>query len=129
MVSPLAPVGASCTAVSASCIAVSGTCTAVGDSCTAVGANGRQLLRRERQWALTPIQLAPLLSSSLVPFPGSSPPARQVGASLAPAGRTGRPRWPARVGKARPAGRARLGPLWSPKWDRWTPNRELVMPF
>ena len=73
--------------------------------------------------------LRPLLRSSLVPFPGSSPPARQVGASLAPAGRTGRPRWPARAGQARPAGRARLGLLWSPKWDRWTPNHEFVMQF
>ena len=56
-------------------------------------------------------------------------PDRQVGASLAPAGRTGRPGWPARASQARPAGRARLGPLWDPKWDRWTPNHEIVKQF
>ena len=32
-------------------------------------------------------------------------------------------------GAAQPAGRARLGPLWGPKGDRWTPNREFVMSF
>ena len=62
----------------------------------------------------------------------TGPPGGLAGPPGWPGRLAGQP-WPARLGQAaRPAGRAgraRLGPLWSPKWDRWTSNCEFVMRF